>query len=183
MKKFRYLMAVSLAAIAFVVVNVSAQDAKAIANSIEIGRQVQKSIKKLPYYEVYDHIDFTVEGGVVTLTGKVRNATNKDSAERVVKKIDGVTAVVNNIDILPVGGFDERIRRNLYASISNSAGLSRYLWHVNPEVRLIVERGHVTLEGSVYNQGDKNLAYIAARGVPGVFSVTNNLMVGSSRDQ
>jgi len=183
MKKLRNLMALSLAIVAFSFVGASAQDSSALANSIDLGKQVQKSILKLPRYEVFDNIDFTVDGSVVTLTGKVRNAINKSDAEGSVKHIKGVTAVINNIEILPVGGFDESIRRNLYASISKMGGLSRYLWTVNPDVRLIVERGHVTLEGSVYTEGDKNMMRMAALSVPGAFSVTNNLTVGSSDAQ
>ncbi len=180
MKKLRNLMSFSFVIVAFSFAGASAQDSSALARSIDLGKQVQKSILKLPYYEVFDNIDFTIDAnGVVTLTGKVRNANNKSAAEVAIKRLDGVTSVVNNIKILSVGGFDERIRRDLTRSISNYGGLSRYLWHVNPEVRLIVDGGHVTLEGSVYNEGDKDLMNIAARGVSGVFSVTNNLTVGS----
>ena len=116
---------------------------------------------------------------LVTLTGKVHNAINKNDAEGYVKRIPGVTRVINNIELLPIGGFDDSIRRDLYAAIHNWGGLSRYLWTVNPDVRLIVERGHVTLEGSVYNETDRNSMNIVARSVPNVFSVTNNLRVRS----
>lgn len=181
MRKLRYLMASSLAVVAFSFVNARAQDPSALANSIDLGKQVQKSILKLPQYEVFDNIDFTVDAnGVVTLNGKVRNAINKSDAAGSVKRIKGVTQVINNIEILPLGGFDEKIRRDLYAGISRMGGLSRYLWTVNPDVRLIVDGGHVTLEGSVYNEGDKNMMRIAALSVPSVFTVTNNLTVGSS---
>jgi len=143
-------MALSLAIVAFSFVNASAQGTSALANQIDLGKQVQKSILKLPRYEVFDNIDFTIDAnGVVTLTGKVVNATNKGGAEASVKRIKGVTAVINNIEILPPGSFDDGIRRNLYASISRMGGLSRYLWPVNPDVRLIVDRGRVTREGSV----------------------------------
>ena len=104
MRKLRNILALSLAVVAFSLVNANAQDSSALARSIDIGKQVQKSILKLPRYEVFDHIDFTVNGGVVTLTGKVRNAINKNDAEGNVKRIAGVTAVVNNIEVLPVGG-------------------------------------------------------------------------------
>lgn len=180
MKRIRNSLVLLLAAAAFSLVNVNAQDASALANSIDLGKQIQKSILRLPYYEVFDNIEFTVDGSIVTLTGKVRNAINKDAAESSVKHINGVTGVVNKIEVLPVGGFDERIRRELYASISRTGGLSRYLWTVNPDVRLIVDRGHVTLEGMVYTVGDKNLMRMAALSVPGAFTVTNNLAVGSS---
>jgi osmotically-inducible protein OsmY len=178
MKKFLSLFAFSFALIAFSFVGIDAQSFAPA--SLEIAKKVEKSIKKLPRYEVFDHIDFTVDGTVVTLTGKVRNAINRGDAEGYVKRVAGVTQVVNKIEVLPVGGFDEQIRRDLYRTLSNWGGLSRYLWTVNPDVRLIVERGHITLEGSVYNQGDYNQMNIVARSVSGAFSVTNNLTVGSS---
>ena len=177
MKNFRSLFGVFIAVLAFSLADVSAQNVSPA--SIDIAKQVSKSIRKLPRYEVFDHIDFTVDGSVVTLTGKVHNAINKNDAEGYVKRIPGVTRVINNIDLLPVGSFDDSIRRNLYATIHNWGGLSRYLWTVNPDVRLIVERGNVTLEGSVYNEADRNSMNIVARSVPNVFSVTNNLRVGS----
>jgi osmotically-inducible protein OsmY len=178
MKKFLNLFAFSLALIAFSFVGINAQNVS--PTTLEIAKKVEKSIKKLPRYEVFDYIDFTVDGSVVTLTGKVRNAINKSDAEGYVKKVAGVTSVINKIELLPVGSFDDTIRRDLYATLSRSGGLSRYLWTVNPDVRLIVERGHITLEGSVYNQGDYNQMNIMARSVPGAFSVTNNLTVGST---
>ena len=177
MKIFRSLFVVFAALVAFSLVDARAQNVSAA--SFDIAKQVSKSIRKLPRYEVFDHIDFTVEGTVVTLNGKVINAINKSDAEGHVKRIPGVTHVVNNIELLPVGSFDDRIRRSLYATIHNWGGLSRYLWTVNPDVRLIVENGHVTLEGNVYNEGDRNSMNIVARTVPGVFSVTNNLKIGS----
>ena len=146
---------------------------------VELEKQVARSILKIPRYEVFDHIDFSIDNnGVVTLTGKVRNAINKSDAEGYVKHVKGVTRVINKIELLPLGSFDEQIRRDLYTTISNAGGLSRYLWTVNPDVRLIVDRGHITLEGSVYNMGDYNHMNIVARSVPGAFSVTNNLKVG-----
>jgi hypothetical protein len=159
------------------VIGVSAQNVAPA--SLEIAKQVEKSIRKLPRYEVFDHIDYSVNGSTVTLTGKVINAINKSDAEGYVKRIPGVTSVINNIELLPVGSFDNDIRRDLYASISNFGGLSRYLWPVNPDVRLIVQRGHITLEGNVMNQADYNMMNIAARSVPGAFTVTNNLKIGS----
>ena len=163
------------------VFTVSVASVSAQAALTGIDRQVEKSINKLTRYEVFDYIDFDVNGGVVTLTGKVRNSINKSEIEGRVKRIPGVTDVVNKIELLPLGSFDERIRRDLYVAISNSGGLSRYLWPVHPDVRLIVDRGHVTLVGSVYNQGDYNMMNIMARTVPGAFTVTNNLTVGSDR--
>ena len=148
-----------------------------------IEENVRRKILRLPRYEVFDQIGFSVNGSTVTLFGKVRNAMNKSDAENSVEDIPGVTRVINNIEILPVGRFDESIRSDLYRRLANTGGLSRYLWPVNPPVRLIVDRGHVILEGTVANSGDYRLMNIVAKGVPDVFSVTNNLVVEGARDR
>jgi hyperosmotically inducible protein len=180
MKIINKVLAFTIAIVAFSFVNVSAQGFSGNTSAIE--QKIYKKILSLPYYEVYDYIGFTFDGGTVTLTGKVKNATNKKSAENVVEDIAGVTRVVNNIEILPPSRFDDDIRRGLYARLSNTGGLSGYLWPVNPSVRLIVDNGHITLEGNVRNRGDYNTMNIIARGVPGSFSVTNNLKIEKDVD-
>lgn len=177
MKLFNKFAAATLAIMAFSFVSINAQGLSAGKVQTDLGRQVEKKILSLPYYEVFDYIDYSIDGSTVTLTGKVRNATNKPSAESAVKRIAGVERVVNNIEVLSPGSFDEQLRRNLYARLHNSGGLSSYLWPVNPDVRLIVDRGHITLEGMVRNRGDFNLMNITASGVPMSFSVTNNLKI------
>lgn len=178
MRLFKRFVALSLAMIALSFVSVNAQSSSA---SRPVEEQVRKSILKLPRYEVFDSIGYKVDGGTVTLFGKVRNAVNKKDAERSVKRIPGVTRVVNEIEVLPVGSFDESIRAQLYRRLSASGGLSRYLWPTNPSVRLVVDRGHVSLEGYVANRGDYNTMNILANGVAGVFSVTNNLKIDRER--
>jgi osmotically-inducible protein OsmY len=103
----------------------------------------------------------------------------KSDAERVVKRIEGVAQVNNQIEVLPVSQHDDRLRRSVYRAIYRSSPLSRYALPVLKPIRIIVKNGHVTLEGVVDNEGDKNIANIRARGVPGAFSVTNNLRVGA----
>ena len=177
MRSFKQFAIITLAAILVSVGSANAQS----GSKQGIERQVQKRILTLPNYEVLDYIGYTVDGDTVTLTGKVRNATNKKSTERSVKDIPGVARVINNIEILPVGGYDEGIRRSLYRELSSTANLSRYLWPTNPSVRLIVDRGKIFLEGYVANRGDYNLMNIAANGVSGAFSVTNNLKIDRGR--
>ncbi len=177
MKKINKLLALSIAVLAISFVSVDAQTYSGDASAMKMESDVRKQILKLPYYEVFDYIDYSIQGNTVVLDGKVRNATNRKAAEAAVKRVSGVEVVVNNIEILPVGGFDDRIRNGLLRSMANTSNLSRYLWPVNPSIRLIVDRGHVTLEGIVANETDVNLANIAARSVSGVFSVTNNLVV------
>jgi hyperosmotically inducible periplasmic protein len=92
-----------------------------------------------------------------------------------VAKIKGVERVVNQIEVLPLSSFDQQTRVRTYRALSRTGGLYRYLLGANPSLHIVVNRGHLTLEGVVANDGDRNLAYITARGIPGVFSVTNNL--------
>ncbi len=181
MRKINKLLALSVAVLAMSFVSVDAQSYSGDASVLKMEQDVRKQILKLPYYEVFDHIEYSIDGNTVVLSGKVRNASNKRGAEAAIKRVAGVEKVVNNIDILPIGGFDDRIRGQLLRSLASTGGLSRYLWPVNPSIRLVVESGHVTLEGYVSNETDSDLANIAARSVSGAFSVTNNLVVDSEK--
>ncbi len=181
MRSYKSLLVFAVAILLVSFGSVSAQNFTDSKPERTIEQNVKSQILKLPRYEVFDFISFEVNGSTVTLSGKVRNAFNKGEAEKRVEDVPGVTRVVNNIEILPVGSLDESIRRNLYRSLSNTAGLSRYLWHVNPSVRLIVDRGHIFLEGNVANKGDYNLMNIIANGIPGSFSVTNNLVIDDGK--
>ena len=129
----------------------------------------------LPYYGVFDNLAYRVDGSTVTLLGQVTRPTLKSSAENVVKDIEGVTKVVNNIEVLPVSPDDDRIRVAVYRAIYGNTALNRYEMQAVPPIHIIVKNGQVTLEGVVANEGDKNIANIQAQSVPGAFSVTNNL--------
>jgi hyperosmotically inducible protein len=118
-----------------------------------------------------------VNGDTVTLLGQVRDAILKDSAENVVKKIEGVDHVDNQIEILPVSINDDRIRTRVARAIFNDSQLFRYSIQSVPPIHIIVKNGHVSLEGVVANEADKNVAGLRANGVSGVFSVKNNLAV------
>ena len=180
-KKFTSFIAITFAILAFSFVDINALSFSGTKSVRTIEQNVSTQILWMPRYEVFDLVGFSVDGGTVTLVGKVRNVINKSDAENRVEDIAGVTRVVNNIEVLPLGSFDESIRRNLYRTLSNSGGLSQYLWTMNPSVRLIVDRGHVSLEGFVSNRGDYNTMNVLAKGVSGVFSVTNNLILDNDR--
>jgi len=153
-----------------------AQGGRAVTNP-QLERRVRRELVTLPYYGVFDNLAYSVNGGTVTLYGEVvRSSTRSDAAGRV-KRLPGVTRVVNNIKLLPLSPFDDDIRRATYRSIASMGGLYRYLQGTNPSLHIVVDRGHVTLEGVVSGSGDRNLAYMAANRVPGVFSVKNNLRV------
>ena len=143
----------------------------------QLARRVRRELVTLPYYGVFDNLAYNINGGNVTLYGEVVRPSTRSDAERRVKKIRGVTRVVNNIKVLPLSPNDDRIRAATYRSIANMGGLHRYLRGTNPSLHIVVERGHVTLEGVVSGSGDRTLAYHAANRVPGVFSVRNNLRI------
>ena len=144
-----------------------------------LSRQVRKNLVTLPFYGVFDNLAYEVnpDGDTVTLYGQVTRPITRKDAERRVSKIEGVERVINRIEVLPVSPFDDRIRARTYRAVFNSGGLYRYAMGANPSIHIIVNRGHVTLEGVVSGKMDKQLAYMAARQVPGVFSVTNNLVI------
>ena len=144
-----------------------------------VQREVMHRILMLPYYDVFDAIGFKVEGYDVTLTGKVTRPTLKDDAANAIKHIEGVEHVNNRIEVLPVSFFDDGLRRDVFRAVYGYGPLQRYSLPPIKPIRIIVEHGNVTLEGLVDSQFDKNVAGIRANGVPGAFSVTNNLVVTS----
>jgi hyperosmotically inducible periplasmic protein len=141
-------------------------------------KRVRHELVMLPYYSMFDNLEFRADAqGHVTLMGEVVRPTLKSDAERVVERVEGVTSVTNEIKVLPPSPFDDQLRRAVARSIFNFGGLSRYSWGPIPALHVIVDNGHVTLEGKVATEMDKNMAGIRANGVSGVFSVTNNLVV------
>ena len=148
-----------------------------------VQREVMHRILMLPYYGVFDMIGFKVEGYDVTLTGKDTRPTLKDDAGHVIKGIEGVEHVNNRIEVLPLSFFDDRIRRDEYRAIYGYGPLQRYALPPIKPIRIIVENGHVSLEGIVDSQFDRNVAGIRANGVPGAFSVANNLVVASGKKE
>lgn len=145
----------------------------------DLAAQVRHELVMIPYYSVFDDLNYSVDSatGVVTLTGDVVNPVVKNDAERSVKRLAGVTKVVDKINILPPSSMDSRIRAAEYRSIFGYSSLYRYAMGAIPSIHIIVDFGHVSLTGVVDSQADKDVAYIRANSVPGVFSVTNNLRV------
>jgi osmotically-inducible protein OsmY len=153
--------------------SVSAQETR----SRTVEEQVRSSILKLPNYGVFDYITYEINGSTVTLSGKVFSLGTSSSAVRSVKRIPGVTEVIDNIEDLPPSPMDNEIRAATLRTF-HARGLGRYFWEPKPDVRIIVDGGRVTLEGYVYNKGDRDALNIYANGITGVFAVTNNLIVG-----
>lgn len=140
-------------------------------------REVRREIVTLPFYSIFDHFAFRVDGETVTLMGKVSRPTLKSDAENVVKKIEGVEKVKNEIHLLPLSPNDDRLRLALYRAIYGHSALQTLAVRAYPPIHIIVENGKVTLEGVVADEMQNSIANSQANGVPGVFSVTNNLRV------
>ena len=145
----------------------------------KLAKEVRHQLVMLPWYSVFDNLEYKVEGDKVILSGQVTRPTLKSDAEAAVKSIEAVSSVVNNIEVLPLSPLDDQLRRAVYRAIYGDAGLSRYSVQAVPSIHIIVKNGNVTLEGVVDNETDKNLANLRASGVPNVFSVKNNLVVAS----
>jgi osmotically-inducible protein OsmY len=177
-------------------------------DTTRIVHEVQKKLGGLVNYSVFDWITFGVHGKTLVLKGFASRPTLKDDAANAVKNIAGIAKVENEIQVLPLSNFDDRIRAQVYNRIFTQPALRKYNANQgslaramgpggrsfgmmaggitqNPPIgyhaiHIIVNNGHVTLYGVVLNQSDASIAYIQANGASGVFSVDNDLVVQGS---
>ncbi len=165
--------------VAFAVLPVFGQEREVTPKAVErIQKEVRHELVMLPYLDVFDNLAYKVDGYNVALFGQVTNPTVKSDAEKAVKKIEGVEKVDNQIEVLPVSPMDDGLRRRLFRAIYGYAPMQRYALPTIKPIRIIVKNGHVALEGVVDSDGDKNIAGLRANSVSGIFSVTNNLVIG-----
>lgn len=155
--------------------NPSAQRAAHAQDSVS--REVRHQLVMLPRYSVFDMLQYTVNGGHITLKGQVVTPVLKSDAEAAVKSVEGVESVDNQIEVLPLSPNDDQIRHAEFRAIYSQPNLQRYAEGAVQAIHIIVKNGHVTLEGSVASEADKDAANIKANGVPNVFSVTNDLTI------
>lgn len=142
-----------------------------------VSREVMHELTMLSQYGVFDNLQFKTDGTTVTLMGQVRTPVLKTNAEKAVKEIEGIEKVDNQIEVLPLLDNDNAIRLATYRAIYGAPALERYALQAIPSIHIIVNRGNVTLEGAVLNQGDADQALIRAKTVPGTFEVKSNLRV------
>lgn len=167
-------------------------DVRAVRNMIEVGgkgesvddaRLRQKLAEALTYDRVgygttpFNNIEIGVQNGVVTLRGTVYGPSDKDSALSLVSNTKGVRDVIDELEVAPVSPNDDRIRMEEARAIYGYGPLQRYALDPAKTIRITVVNGRVTLNGVVDSKGDRDMAGIRANGVPGVFSVVNNLQV------
>ena len=145
--------------------------------------EVRHQLVMIPWLSLFDNLQYRVDGNNVTLSGAVTDPVIKDEAEKAVKGIEGVGQVTDNIEVLPLSPMDNQIRRAEYRAIYSFPSLEKYSTMALPQIHIVVKNGHVTLEGVVLNQADKETAEIRAKSVPNVFSVTDNLQIQNSQTQ
>lgn len=145
----------------------------------DIDEQIRHELVMMPYYQIFDWINFETDGNTVTLLGEVTRPLLKSDAEKAVKRIASVTQVINKIEVLPYSPYDDRIRISVYRAVYANPNFTRYAIRAYGPIHIIVNNGDVRLMGSVLTETDKNIAGIVARGVDGVFTVTNDLLIGA----
>src|SRR5690349_9281644 len=144
----------------------------------EIVKQVRHEVLMYPNYTIWDDINFSVHNGQVELLGAVNQPYKKSDLQRIVQRVPGVTAVTNDLKVLPLSSFDDRLRLQVARAIYRDPVLSRYAIQATPPIHIIVENGHVTLTGVVNNDMERNVAGIRASGAGlGFGPVVNNLQV------
>jgi hyperosmotically inducible periplasmic protein len=148
--------------------------------SEDLSKKVRHELVMLPYFNVFDNLSYRVDSGTVILFGEVTRPVIKSDAENVVKRIEGVTRVENQIEVLPLSPMDNQIRLRTYRAIFGYGPLQRYGMGINPSIHIVVKNGNVTLVGAVSSEADRNLAFLRANGVSGVFSVDNQIRVDRS---
>jgi hyperosmotically inducible periplasmic protein len=180
--KFRArIVAVSLLSMAVLGFAQDQRDQASARAQERIIKEVRHELLMLPYITVFDYLAYKVDGYNVTLLGQVVRPVTKSDAENAVKHIEGVEKVDNQIEVLPPSPMDDHIRIRLYRAIYGYPPLQKYALGVQKPIRILVKGGHVTLEGVVDSDGDKNLIGIRANSVSGIFSVDNHLQVASPK--
>ena len=142
--------------------------------NLQVFRDVQKQVLQYPHFTIFDSVNAEIENGVVTLRGKVTMPYKRDDIEKRIAKVDSVAQVNNRIEVLPVSQFDDDLRFRIARAIYGNSNFWRYASMVNPPIHIVVERGHVTLEGVVNSNVDRMLARSLASQF-GVFSLKNEL--------
>jgi hyperosmotically inducible protein len=148
-----------------------------------LNNEIRHELVMMPYYSVFDWLQAEVQpNGKVILSGEVTRPTLKKDAESRVRNLEGVSELTNNIEVLPLSDFDDDLRTGLYRAIYRyDSPLFRYALQSVGPIHIIVKNGHVTLKGVVASEQDSQLAYMAARQVPGAFEVKNELQVESEK--
>lgn len=154
----------------------------AVRGNLDVFQDVSAQVNRYAHFTMFDSVSATVKDGVVTLSGKVTMPYKASDIEKRVASIDGVTGVRNTIEVLPVSLFDDRLRLGIARALYSNPSLSMYGLGLNPSIHVIVERGHVTLDGVVNNEMDRLIAGVVARS-SSAFDVRNELRTSAEAKQ
>ena len=144
------------------------------SETLQVFKEIQRQVNYYAYFTIFDNVNVGIdETGVVTLTGSVTSPFKKGRIEDRVDDVDGVLAINNQIEVLPVSRFDNRLRYQVARAIYGHPSLGQYI-RAHPSIHIVVKRGHVTLTGVVNNESDETIALLQA-GHVGAFSVTSEL--------
>ncbi len=164
-----------IAVAVLIVVGLSTTGWAADNGNLQLFKDVQQQVLRYPHFTIFDSVQAQIDAGVVTLSGKVTMPYKRTDIERRVAKIDGVGRVDNRITVLPVSMFDDELRIRIAHAIYGNSNFWHYGSMVNPPIHVVVENGHVTLEGVVNSNLDRVLARSLASGFLSFGAVTNNL--------
>ena len=144
-------------------------------NNAKLYEKIRHELAMMPYVTNFDFISFSMSGTDIILTGWTVRDTNRSEAYNRVKRIEGITSLVNNIEILPLGSNDMRIRANARAQLQRT--LSRYFWDSGSDIKIVVKYGDIVLLGAVATQSDIDKATLMCKQVNGAFHVFNLLRI------
>ena len=158
-----------------------ARNFRATGDRAKTFEKVRHELAMMPYISEFDFISFTMVGDDVILTGWTVRITNRSTAYNLVKNIEGVNRITNNIEVLPMGSFDMQIRAGARAALQRM--LSRYFWGSGSDIKIVVKNGKIILLGRVATKADSDIANIQCNAVPNAFHVFNLLKVAPSEDK
>jgi hyperosmotically inducible protein len=161
--------------VSFVVFGILTSTAAAQARkSLQVFNDVSKQVQRYAYFTIFDDVSASIDGGVVTLTGRVTMPFKRQEIEKRVARVEGVTSVANQIRVLPVSTFDDGLRYRIARAIYGNPSFWHYASMSNPPIHIIVERGRVTLTGVVQDEVERMQVRSLAAGF-NAFSVTSEL--------
>ena len=144
----------------------------------DITQSIVHEIRMYSQYSIWDDLNIRVANGQVTLSGAVNQPYKKHDIENIVRGVPGVTSMANDIKVLPLSSFDDRLRLQVARAIYGDPSFTRYAMEPLKPIHIIVDNGHVTLAGIVSNQADKDLAGLRASSAGlGFGPVVNSLQV------
>jgi len=141
---------------------------------LQVFNDIADQVNRYTQLTIFDSISAEVDNGRVVLAGWVTMPFKRDDLEKRVRKVEGVVAVDNKIGVLPVSQFDDELRFRIARAIYSHSSFWNYAAMANPPIRVVVNRGRVTLEGVVQSNVERMLARSLASGF-GEFELKNDL--------